>query len=57
MTDSGMAHEAGQLALPSDVDLARVWTGVAAEVWRRRPGRRSGWPPGCCARPVWPARW
>jgi len=23
---------------PSDVDLYRVWTGVAAEVWRRRPG-------------------
>jgi hypothetical protein len=22
-----------------DVDLGRVWTGVAAEVWRRRPGR------------------
>ncbi|MBV9793636.1 MAG: hypothetical protein JO016_06805 [Actinobacteria bacterium] len=22
-----------------DVDLSRVWTGVAAEVWRRRPGR------------------
>ena len=23
---------------PADVDLDRVWTGVAAEVWRRRPG-------------------
>ncbi len=23
---------------PDDVDLARVWLGVAAEVWRRRPG-------------------
>jgi hypothetical protein len=23
---------------PPDVDLSRVWTGVAAEVWRRRPG-------------------
>jgi hypothetical protein len=23
---------------PADVDLSRVWTGVAAEVWRRRPG-------------------
>jgi hypothetical protein len=23
---------------PGDVDLARVWIGVAAEVWRRRPG-------------------
>jgi len=26
-------------AAPSDVDLRRVWTGVAAEVWRREPGR------------------
>ncbi len=24
--------------VPSDVDLRRVWTGVAAEVWRREPG-------------------
>jgi hypothetical protein len=24
---------------PTDVDLGRVWTGVAAEVWRRRPGQ------------------
>jgi hypothetical protein len=24
---------------PPDVDLDRVWTGVAAQVWRRRPGR------------------
>jgi hypothetical protein len=23
---------------PNDVDLDRVWTGVAAEVWRRHPG-------------------
>lgn len=23
---------------PDDVDLNRVWTGVAAEVWRRQPG-------------------
>jgi hypothetical protein len=23
----------------SDIDLSRVWTGVAAEVWRRHPGR------------------
>ena len=31
---------------PSDVDLGRVWTGVAAEVWRRAPGpleRLAGW--------------
>jgi hypothetical protein len=30
----------------SDVDLGKVWTGVAAEVWRRRPGpveRLAGW--------------
>jgi hypothetical protein len=24
--------------VPDDVDLGRVWTGVAAEVWRRHPG-------------------
>ena len=24
---------------PDDIDLDRVWTGVAAEVWRRHPGR------------------
>jgi hypothetical protein len=24
--------------VPADVDLGRVWTGVAAQVWRRRPG-------------------
>jgi len=23
---------------PGGVDLGRVWTGVAAEVWRRHPG-------------------
>jgi hypothetical protein len=31
---------------PSDVDLGRVWAGVAAEVWRRAPGpleRLAGW--------------
>ena len=31
---------------PRDVDLSRVWLGVAAEVWRRRPGpleRLAGW--------------
>jgi len=26
-------------AVPSDVDLSRVWLGVAAQVWRRQPGR------------------
>jgi hypothetical protein len=25
--------------VPADVDLGRVWTGVAAQVWRRDPGR------------------
>ena len=34
-------NESGRLPSPSDsgggVDLARVWTGVAAEVWRRHP--------------------
>jgi hypothetical protein len=29
---------AGQDQCPRDVDLHRVWLGVAAEVWRRRPG-------------------
>jgi len=28
----------GQDRCPGDVDLQRVWLGVAAEVWRRRPG-------------------
>jgi hypothetical protein len=35
-------HESsGDLAgtVPGDVDMDRVWLGVAAEVWRRRPGR------------------
>ena len=27
------------MTAPDDVDLDRVWTGVAAEVWRRHPGR------------------
>ncbi|MFJ8582260.1 hypothetical protein [Micromonospora sp. NPDC093277] len=32
-------HEvAGERAKPVDVDLRRVWIGVAAQVWRRRPG-------------------
>ena len=35
--------ESGQPPTPhgsaGDVNLARVWTGVAAEVWRRHPGR------------------
>ena len=28
----------GQGVCPGDVDLQRVWLGVAAEVWRRQPG-------------------
>jgi hypothetical protein len=31
---------------PGDVDLGRAWVGVAAEIWRRRPGRverAAGW--------------
>jgi len=36
-------NESGRLPSPGDsvggVDLDRVWTGVAAEVWRRHPGR------------------
>ena len=27
------------MTMPDDVDLRRVWTGIAAEVWRRHPGR------------------
>jgi hypothetical protein len=27
-----------QATVPADVDLGRVWAGVAAQVWRRRPG-------------------
>ncbi len=51
MTDKGVNWEAifsrgganwaepdGMGLSPPDVDLSRVWTGVAAEVWRRRPG-------------------
>jgi hypothetical protein len=51
MTDEGVNWEAilsrdganstepdGRGMSPPDVDLSRVWTGVAAEVWRRRPG-------------------
>ncbi len=40
-----------------DVDLDRVWLGVAAHVWLRRPGRLSGWPRVFFARRVWPGRW
>jgi hypothetical protein len=31
-------RELGWESSPPDVDLGRVWTDVAAEVWRRRPG-------------------
>jgi len=38
--DAGLARGAPAPwdGAPADVDLGRVWTGVAAEVWRRRPG-------------------
>jgi hypothetical protein len=36
--DRDDAPRAAQDRLPGDVDLHRVWLGVAAEVWRRRPG-------------------
>jgi hypothetical protein len=32
------SQAAGRSPGPSDVDLGRVWLGVAAQVWRRRPG-------------------
>jgi len=42
MSDMDAGGQAGASApwdtAPPDVDLGRVWTGVAAEVWRRRPG-------------------
>jgi hypothetical protein len=34
--DTDVGH-AGSSSAASDVDLGRVWVGVAAEVWRRRP--------------------
>jgi hypothetical protein len=36
----GLADSLGgcREAVPSDVDLSRVWLGVAAQVWRRQPG-------------------
>ena len=42
--------------LPLDVDLGRVWLGVATQVWRRRPGRVERLA-GCCAPPAWPGPW
>jgi hypothetical protein len=46
-----------QAPVPSDVDLGRVWLGVAAQVWRREPGgierlagRLLGSPGGCWVR-------
>jgi hypothetical protein len=41
-----MMQRPGQDAAPPDVDLQRVWTAVAAQVWRRHPGpveRLAGW--------------
>jgi hypothetical protein len=53
MSDMCAGQQAGDAARPgrgavppSDVDLGRVWAGVAAEVWRRTPGpleRLAGW--------------
>ena len=33
-----VGHMPGPGPGPGDVDLGRVWLGVAAQVWRRRPG-------------------
>jgi hypothetical protein len=33
-----MSERAGWDTAPADVDLDRVWTGVAAQVWHRQPG-------------------
>jgi hypothetical protein len=38
-TNGDLGLMAGGTQAPRDVDLDRVWLGVAAEVWRRRPGR------------------
>jgi hypothetical protein len=41
-----MSERPGWDTAPADVDLGRVWTGVAAQVWRRQPGRierLAGW--------------
>jgi len=34
----GHGNLAGRVPVPLDVDLDRVWLGVAAQVWRRQPG-------------------
>src|SRR6478609_3122859 len=43
MSDMNAGRPLGAAApwdtVPADVDLGRVWTGVAAQVWRRDPGR------------------
>jgi hypothetical protein len=41
--DAGQNHLSARLSRhpdggPPDVDLGRVWTGIAAQVWRREPG-------------------
>jgi hypothetical protein len=38
-TNGDLGLMAGGTQAPRDVDLDRVWLGVAAEVWRRRPGQ------------------
>ncbi|WP_254550321.1 hypothetical protein [Catellatospora tritici] len=37
ISDHDTARTAAHRPLTHDVDLDRVWTGVAAEIWRRRP--------------------
>jgi hypothetical protein len=36
--NSGFEETVGRDPAPPDVDLDRVWLGVAAQVWRRQPG-------------------
>jgi hypothetical protein len=38
LTGGELAGFAGRGPAPHDVDLGRVWIGVAAQVWRRQPG-------------------
>jgi hypothetical protein len=39
MSDWETGGSAARGLVPHDVDLDRVWLGVAAQVWRREPGR------------------
>jgi hypothetical protein len=38
VTSDELTSGAGRGPVPRDVDLDRVWVGVAAQVWRRHPG-------------------